>query len=181
MLKAVLVNSADKIEDVGDGALLGMTKTLVDRRGNDWLESPVFRSRSQPLDQSFGAGLLNVRRAVQQIEGGRFSPGEILGVGWDYGSVTPADPLRKYAFGDEIVEGGYVSITLAWDRKVVLNDLPADEKYTPGETFTARGATNLNLFLPPSGATDVGQAIWSSEAEGSSVEHIFFAAPTTGL
>jgi len=39
VMKAVLMNSADKLEDNGDGNLLGMTRTVLDSNGNDWLAS----------------------------------------------------------------------------------------------------------------------------------------------
>lgn len=35
VMKGVLMNSADKLRDFGDGRLLGMTRTVLDEQGND--------------------------------------------------------------------------------------------------------------------------------------------------
>jgi subtilisin family serine protease len=72
VMKAVLMNSADKIEDTsGTGQLLGMEKTILDTNGDNWLQSDAFLNTSIPLDDQMGAGQLNAKRAVQQ-----FAPGE---------------------------------------------------------------------------------------------------------
>jgi hypothetical protein len=89
VIKAVLMNSADKLIDNGtvmvngnpvpQGGLLGMTRTVIDQNGQDWLSSEAYHDGlgqdagggSIPLDDQMGAGHLNVTRAVQQ-----FSPGE---------------------------------------------------------------------------------------------------------
>src|SRR5262249_1371654 len=61
-MKAVLMNSADKIRDRGDGLFLDMEKTATQRPGfGYWWDSPAFRRPEIPLDADLGTGLLNVR------------------------------------------------------------------------------------------------------------------------
>ena len=98
VIKAVLMNSADKLIDNGmvmvngnpvpQGGLLGMTRTVIDHSGDDWLSSEAYddavpdgAGAGIPLDDQMGAGHLNVTRAVQQ-----FSPGEYEA---DSGNVAP--------------------------------------------------------------------------------------------
>lgn len=39
VMKAVILNSADKVADSGDGLRQGMTRTIGDRQGGNWLTS----------------------------------------------------------------------------------------------------------------------------------------------
>lgn len=86
--KAVLLNSADKVQDPGNGHFLAMTRTLLNHRSNTWLDSPAYRQARFPLDRTLGAGHLNVFRAYQQFSAGPGSPlGPVQPQGWDYNSV----------------------------------------------------------------------------------------------
>lgn len=101
VMKAVLMNSANKVKDAGDGKLLGMDKTILDapedftdQNGNmqydngepfsdsngngvhdsgglDWLASDAAASALLPLDDQLGTGQLDAQRALTQ-----FAPGE---------------------------------------------------------------------------------------------------------
>ena len=63
VMKAVLLNSGDKVEDSGDGFYLRMNHTL-------------------------GTGHLNVFRAYQQFSAGQQSPtSSVDNMGWDYGTL----------------------------------------------------------------------------------------------
>ena len=155
VMKAVLLNSADKILDNGtamvngstvpQGYLLGMERTVLDYGPNDdginpqdWLQSeaygdtPFSDASFIPLDDQMGAGHLNVGRARTQFDPGKFNntgTTTIPTVGWDYTQTDGAGDLRKYEFADTLQGGSFVSITLAWDRVVLFND----ENGTPGE------------------------------------------------
>ncbi len=91
VMKAVLMNSADKIKDDGmfalngntipQGKLLGMERTVLKQDGtSNWFDSTAyldsdefgpFLDEDTPLDEEMGAGHLNAKRALQQ-----FIPGE---------------------------------------------------------------------------------------------------------
>ncbi|MHC5730011.1 MAG: S8 family serine peptidase, partial [Nostoc sp.] len=58
VMKAVLLNSADKIQDSGDGLRLGMTRTLIDKQNKNWLDSDAYKDPKIPLDAQMGAGHL---------------------------------------------------------------------------------------------------------------------------
>jgi subtilisin family serine protease len=106
VMKAVLINSADKLIDNGtvmvngspvpQGGLLGMERTVIDQNGDDWLTSEAYGDGLQegggptPLDDQMGAGHLNARRASQQFAPGEYlsDSAEVPAIGWDYGNTT---------------------------------------------------------------------------------------------
>jgi len=181
VMKAVLLNSADKLADEGDGRRLGMTKTILDQNGKNWLESDAFTDATIPLDDQLGAGQLNAARAKTQFESGQWNAGELAPrVGWDWGESSGLGAVNKYPLNDSIASGNYVSITLAWDRQVKLDDTDKDGAYDVGETFSELGLTNLDLHLLPRGATSLAQAVASSISSVDNLEHIFFPVPTSG-
>ena len=90
VMKAVIMNSADKIIDDGTfrmtpqsdpiprGNLLGMERTVLKKDGmSTWFNSPAyddepfFGGDMVPLDQEMGTGELNANRAVQQLSPGQ--------------------------------------------------------------------------------------------------------------
>jgi hypothetical protein len=109
VIKAVLMNSADKLIDNGtvmvngnpvpQGGLLGMTRTVIDQQSNDWLFSEAYGDGVQdgggaiPLDDQMGAGHLNATRAAQQFSPGEYEAdsGDVPPIGWDFGH-TEVDP-----------------------------------------------------------------------------------------
>jgi len=193
VMKAVLMNSADKIRDDGtfvfngnvvpQGGLLGMEKTITNTAGNNWTQSDAFTSRTIPLDAQMGTGQLNASRALTQFKPGQypsFGSATVPVIGWDYGTLLGDDDVNKYIFDQPLQGGSFVSITLDWDRLVNLNDTNMNGRYDVGETFTSVGLTDLDLYLMPEGATDLAQNIWSSISSVDSVEHIFHQIPITG-
>ena len=154
-MKAVLLNSADKIVDNGTyvipgdtqpapiGTFLGMERTVTDQQGKDWLQSeaygdtPFSDASFIALDDQMGAGELNAKRAVQQ-----FAPGEhhangapVPVVGWDYGHTSGAGSDNKYVFSQPLMGGSFISATIAWDRHVTLNDTNGNGLFDSGESF----------------------------------------------
>ncbi len=172
VMKAVLMNSADKLEDnnsvlhngslIPQGRLLGMERTVLKGNGGNWFDSEAFEdidgfmATPVPLDGEIGTGHLNAKRALQQ-----FIPGEhdfngnfgtpIVGdvplIGWDYGTIDGANfPINKYALDTPLVAGNFISITLAWDREVEFaNDANMDGNFDVGDTF--QDYTNLDDVL----------------------------------
>ncbi len=177
VMKSVLMNSADKIKDPGDGSILGMSRTLLDKRGKTWLDSDAYRDQKIPLDANLGTGHLNAFRAYEQFINGEWAPGEIPMVGWNY-SATADSNTQDYMFNAPLAGGSYLSATLSWDRVVELNS--SDDYYDIGESFSGQPLGNLDLYLMPADATDISQSVWSSVSQEDSVEHIFIPIPANG-
>ncbi|NER78159.1 MAG: S8 family serine peptidase [Leptolyngbya sp. SIO1D8] len=192
VMKAVLLNSADKLEDSGDGLLLGMARTLYDERDETWLTSDAYRDPRLPLHSELGTGHLNAYRALLQFQGSQWSAGDSVPViGWSYGTAeSPLPPelprteaamlSQDYLFDTPLQGGSYLSATLTWERLVVLNDDNDNKLYDLGETFEDRGLNNLDLYLMPADEDDIANSIWSSVSDVDSVEHIFTQIPETG-
>lgn len=182
--KAVLMNSADKLQDAGDGLRLEMTRDVVDQRQRNWLQSDAYRDRAIPIDNEMGTGHLNAYRAYQQFSPGQWSDASpVPAIGWDFrtvgeGGETPE--FRDYVLQEPLKADSFVSATIAWNRQVTLNDENNNEQYDVGETFRDRGLNNLDLYLMRAEDDDIADSIWSSVSEVDSVEHIFHAVPTVG-
>ncbi|BAY13675.1 S8 family serine peptidase [Calothrix sp. NIES-2098] len=181
VMKAVLLNSADKLKDSGDGLRLGMTRTIVDKQNQDWLGSDAYQDPKIPLDAQMGAGHLNAFRAYQQFSAGQWQPSAAVpAIGWDYRTVDTLAPV-EYALAKPLKQGSFVAITLAWDRLVELDDKNKNELYDIGDTFRDRGLNNLDLYLVKTDAQnpDAG-TVCSSISPVDSVEHIFCPVPANG-
>ncbi|MDB9345094.1 S8 family serine peptidase [Nodularia spumigena CS-586/05] len=181
VMKAVLLNSADKLEDSGDGLRLGMTRTLIDKQNQNWLASDAYEDPQIPLDAQMGTGHLNTFRAYQQFRAGQWQPSStVAAVGWNYGTVDVGSTV-DYTFDKPLKQGSYASITLTWNRLVELNDTSENKQYDLGETFSDRGLNNLDLYLIKADAqnSDAG-VVCSSVSKIDSVEHIFCPVPATG-
>ncbi len=174
VMKAVLMNSADKLIDNGtvklpgatttipQGNLLGMSRTVLKEDGtSNWFDSDAyldggFLDEDTPLDEEMGAGHLNAKRALQQfIPGehdfnGTFSTpivGDVPVIGWDYDTISGTNfPINKYLLDETLEAGKFISITLAWDREVEFaNDADMDGNFDTGDTFQMY--TNLDDVL----------------------------------
>ncbi len=180
VMKAVLLNSADKIKDNGDGLHLGMTRTVLGKDNSNWLESDAYKDPKIPLDYQMGTGQLNVFRAYQQFSPGEWSPtAAVPPIGWDYQSVE-ASSFKDYVLEKPLKEGSFVSLTLAWDRLVDLQDKNNNKAFDVGESFRDRGLNNLDLYLIPADENDTGKSVCSSISEVDSVQHIFCPVPAAG-
>jgi hypothetical protein len=182
--KVILMNSADKIEDTGDGRFLGMSRTIFDQRNRNWMESDAYTDPKIPLNADLGTGHLNAFRAVQQFSGGQWKPDELAApIGWDYNTVAEngdAPTYQDYVLEQPLRGNSFVSITLAWTRDIELQDTNQNDLYDIGEAFAGYDLNNLDLYLMRAEDNDITDAIWSSVSEVDSVEHIFHEIPTTG-
>ena len=180
VMKAVLLNSADKIKDKGDGLHLGMTRTVLGKDNSNWLESDAYKDPKIPLDYQMGTGQLNAFRAYQQFSPGEWSPtAAVPPIGWDYQSVE-ASSFKDYVLEKPLKEGSFVSLTLAWDRLVDLQDKNNNKAFDVGESFRDRGLNKLDLYLIPADENDTGKSVCSSISEVDSVQHIFCPVPAAG-
>jgi subtilisin family serine protease len=175
--KAVLLNSADKLKDTGNNLLLGMTRTVLGKRNYNWLESDAYKNGKIPLDIEMGTGHLNVFRAYQQLSGGQWQPNtNAANVGWNYGKIA-AKTSQVYSLANPLLKDSFVSITIAWDRLVELNDTNKNDMYDLGETFRDRGLNNLDVHLI---SVNGDKVVCSSNSDVDSVEHIFCKVPQAG-
>ncbi|WP_373528471.1 S8 family serine peptidase [Nostoc sp.] len=181
VMKAVLLNSADKILDSGDGLRLGMTRTLIDKQNQNWLNSDAYKDPNIPLDAQMGSGHLNAFRAYEQFSAGQWQPSAAVSViGWDYRTIDIGASV-DYMLVKPLKQGSFVAITLSWDRVVELNDTNKNQQYDMGENFRDRGLNNLDLYLVKADAqnSDIG-VVCSSISQIDSVEHIFCPVAATG-
>lgn len=173
VMKAVLLNSADKIQDSGNGLRLGMTRTMLAKNNRSWLESEAYTDRQIPLDYQLGAGQLHALRAYQQFSPGQHnSSAPVIDRGWDYEWIK-ASAYREYTFDRPLVKDSWVSATLVWDRLVELQDLNGNKEYDVGEEFRDRGLNRLELYLMRAEENDISKSLWSSISAVDSVQHIF--------
>ncbi len=184
VMKAVLLNSADKIQDSGDGLRLGMSRTLLDNANQSWLESDAYSDPNIPLNKDLGTGHLNAYRAYEQLVPGAFGPDQAIpAIGWNFTELQPpagSGAVHDYVFEAPLQGGSYLAATLAWERVVDLVDANGNGIYDLGEGFTDQGLNNMNLYLMPADTDDITQSVWSSVSEVDSVEHIFYQIPETG-
>jgi subtilisin family serine protease len=184
VMKAVLLNSADKLKDSGDGLRLGMTRTLLDNSNRPWTESDAYHDPTRPLHSDLGTGHLNAYRAHQQILPGAFGPDQTIpAIGWNFTEIfSPAGPttVHDYTFEAPLQGGSYLAATLTWQRKVDLVDTNRNDLYDRGEEFVDRGLNDLNLYLMPADSDNLTDSVWSSVSQVDSIEHIFYQIPATG-
>jgi hypothetical protein len=162
VMKAVLMNSADKIVDDGTftvpgdmnpappGTFLGMEKTISKVKSvNDppvtWFASAAYDDDVNigagfvPLDNEMGTGQLNAKRALQQYNPGEYDANgaAVPNIGWDFGHTTGMGNNQKYVFAQQLTAGMFVSVTLTWDRRVDLdNDAGTAGAFDANDTFT---------------------------------------------
>lgn len=188
VMKAVLLNSTDKMQDTGNGKNLGMSRTILDKNNRTWLDSDAYRDAKIPLSFQMGTGQLNAFRAYQQFSPGQWgSEAAVPAIGWDYRSVEKSEKsdlaaatYRDYVLEKPLQQGSFVSLTLAWNRLVELVDKNQNGDFDLGEEFRDRGLNNLNLYLLKAEDTNINQSITSSISDVDSVEHIFSKVPATG-
>ena len=178
LIKAVLINSTDKIQDRGDGKILGMSKTILDAFGKTWLDTEAYANREIPLSRNLGAGQLNAYRAFLQYQAGQQSSGNIKAIGWDT-NIVEVTKYQEYIFADPLVVDSFISASLTWDRQVKLNDKNGNGLFDIGESFSDEGFNNIELYLMRSQDNDISQSVWSSVSQIDNLQHIFIKIPTT--
>jgi Subtilase family len=178
VIKAILLNSADKLKDNGDGNLLGMTRNVLTQNNQTWLKSDAYLNPEIPLDMQMGTGHLNTMRAYQQLKAGQYNHKEkVSNIGWNYNQIEEKSS-HDYIIKQPLKVNSYVSITLVWDRLVELNDQNNNQKYDIGENFINKGLNNLDLELISNDSKE--KIVCSSVSKVDSVEHIFCPIPDTG-
>jgi hypothetical protein len=178
VMKAVLLNSSDKIKDNGDGLRLGMTRTIIDKQNLDWFASDAYKDAKIPLHAQMGAGHLNASRALQQFSAGQWQANQpVAALGWDYNTIAASTSV-DYILAKSLKANSFVAVTLTWDRLIELEEKNKNQIFEEGEIFRDRGLNNLDLYLVKEDGTNV--ATCSSVSEVDSVEHIFCPVPAAG-
>ncbi len=107
--------------------------------------------------------------------------------------------MNRYPFNKQLLGGSFVSITLAFDRKVTFAtdnnsngqfdavDTTGSGAYDQIDTFNVTTdvinddqISDLDLYLLPKHSININQAIAASISAVSTVDHIFFQIPQTG-
>ncbi len=122
------------------------------------------RTQNQPLDDTYGAGEVNVYNSYLMTLGGQFAgstgtPTPVDNHGWDYRTVTSSSPLN-YEF--EIPLGSTaqeLSIALTWNVDV-------------NPSFTTQSLAKLDLKL----FDEMGAVVDQSISTVDNVEHIYIGA-----
>ncbi|MGL5033913.1 MAG: S8 family serine peptidase [Microcystaceae cyanobacterium] len=194
VMKAILMNSTDKLKDDYKGNLLGMTRTIFTQKNQTWYDAMAYRDPKIPLDWEMGTGQLNSFRAYQQFSAGQWPADQFIpALGWDYAQLFP-NTYQDYWLEKPLLKDSFVAITLVWNRWVELKDSNQNREYDLGESFTTLGLNNLDLALVES--DDKQQSSLTSESAKAlneqpnitclsaskvdNVEHIFCPIPKTG-
>jgi subtilisin family serine protease len=160
IIKAVLLNSADKTADWDNGQKLvaGVVST------------------KQALDYSVGAGIVNLSRAYTQYTSGTTDLAGLIGgnvqtTGWDFGEVTEGTPNDYYLTGK--LESGKLAVTLDWfvDRQLV--ESTAEDGTTTTEGTDVKFANlDLEVWLAVNGIPT--ELVAESSTLYDNVEHLYF-------
>lgn len=168
VMKAIILNSADKLNGVH-----GSSRDVINGAGQLWTQTTAGTSETVALDEQMGAGHLNAGSALINFQPGEYDPGTVPKIGWDYGTVGAFGGTQDYVFDQQV--SGYVAITLAWDRQLVLTD--PDDDYTSGDQFFGSDINDLDIYLLPSNTDNLNLAVDRSVTFDDNLEHIFFNAP----
>lgn len=163
VLKATLMNSADKVNNRNDTA---WTQASVSIGGG-------VRTVTSPLDTSAGAGQVNGLKLAQQYTAGRFGEGNVPAVGWDLNTVSDLSSI-EYHLG-QLEAGSTFTATLTWNRQVGWND-DGNGILDSNDSFSLLSAfDNLDLTLRLNGTT-IAQSISLVD----NVEHLYLTGLASG-
>ncbi len=163
VIKAVLLNSADKIPGWTNGQ-------IAHPNGNGGVRT------SQSLDYNSGAGALNLTKGYSQyvtagtrdvagIPSGNQGP--VSPVGWDYGQVA-AGVDNIYPINQPLLAGSLMTVTLDWFRERTFNVAQL--------ALAEVGQADLDLRIRDMAT---GNLISESISGVNNTEHLYFTLPRT--
>jgi hypothetical protein len=142
------------------------------------------RTTTQPLDDVFGAGELNVYNSFA-IQSGGMQPGTtttpsvpVSANGWDYRDHRQSPTAGDVYYNFEIPSGSQISelsIALSWNLQVA-DSAPAEGTFTP-----VRSLKNLNLGFYDSSNQFLGTILDQSVSSVDNVEHLYFTNLSPGV
>jgi hypothetical protein len=157
-IKALLMAGASKKAFDLDAA----TPTTLD----DWSRTPT-----QPLDDRYGAGQLDVYRSYQILAAGQQGPGTLAEVainGWDAGTIPSGQELTYYFTVPANHVLADLSVLATWNRQI---------DFTPGVGSQAATLTpslaNVDIHLYRSSGFIKGSLVDESVSNIDNVEHVF--------
>lgn len=165
VIKAVLLNSADKIPGWNNGE-------VPHPNGNGGVAT------IQSLDYNSGAGAMNLTRAYGQYltAGTRDvagtpsgSQGSVTPVGWDYGLVASGTD-NVYAINQVLAGGSLMTVTLDWFRERTFD--------VAFQSVDEVAQADLDLAVRD---TTTGNIISESASGVNNTEHLYFLLPRTSL
>ncbi|MFO0923767.1 MAG: PEP-CTERM sorting domain-containing protein [Pirellulales bacterium] len=134
---------------------------------------------TRPLDDTFGAGELNVYNSYRILEGGEFdgatggSQGGLIALkGWDYGETIAVNNTKHWTF--EIGPGqtlSEASILLTWNAQY------ADINNNFSNTLSL---ANMRLQLWDSTSSFMGNLLYTSDSPVDNVEHLYLQNLASG-
>lgn len=166
VIKAVLMNSADKTPGWNNGQYLNSNGVIV---------------TDQALDWAVGTGRMNLTRAYTQFSGGttdlpNFAGGHVQAIGWALGQVAQGTPTN-YIIDTPLTAGETFTATLDWYVHRTLTDAadPNDDTVSD-DRFD-------NLFLEIWKADSNGDPtteVAESDTLYDNVQHLSFSLPDDG-
>ncbi|MCF7837179.1 MAG: PEP-CTERM sorting domain-containing protein [Candidatus Marinimicrobia bacterium] len=157
------LNRATNAVAIKSMLMAGATKTNL----TSWSQTA-----SQPIDEVFGAGALNINNSGLILVEGRqeASTNSTVAVrGWDFDTAL-TNQLRFYYFdveADKKLEE--FSASLNWNRNIQTSQV--------GQNWSITGATvadmALGLYEVGAGGFDLGDLIWSSDSAVDNVEYVY--------
>lgn len=169
VVKAVLLNSADKTSGWTNGQHPNDTGVIVTTQG---------------LDYATGAGRMNLSRAYDVYTGGTadnpvasptLSGGTVHSIGWTYGHVNQGSPT-DYGLAEPFTAGQTLTATLTWFVHATLDDSAGPDAAVANDTRFD------NLFLQVWQLVNGQPAleVASSESIYNNVQHLSFDVPSDG-
>lgn len=139
------------------------------------------RTTTRPLDETFGAGELNIYNSYQILQGGETDGSDVDPIaavsenGWDYESEILGGDEKFYEFVvPENMQMDDLSIILTWNMQIT--DLNADSTiFDPVESIA-----DMNLQFFDSSGGFLGSLIDSSVSTVDNVEHIYLTNLSAG-
>lgn len=174
---AILKDAADG-SNASTSEVIRATLLAGATKGADDINGTWSRTTTQPLDQVFGAGELNILNSynIQQsgeFDGGALTPVSLPGFsGWDYENSLEVNGQRLYEF--EVTSGNQLedfSVVLAWNLNVVDNGF-SQFFFSPQAQLA-----NLSLELLDSSGTVVDSSVSAID----NVEHVFQQTLAAGV
>ncbi|MBL8888549.1 MAG: hypothetical protein JNL67_01130 [Planctomycetaceae bacterium] len=133
------------------------------------------RTNTRPLDETYGAGQLNIRNSYYTMQGGQFNghlstPTSQIGLnGWDYESSLAGNTSMFYEFA--VGSGGVQDISMMLNWNIQVTDTDAGANFLPAATLS-----NLSLSLLDSS----NNVIDFSNSPVDNLEHISLSSLNSG-